>query len=138
MEKARDVLPMVVSIVAFCLFYPLPGFAVTDLVRETPSGQKWQQMDGEIQTLRDRLAADPEPRTSAEANKRIQIMNRIITLYGEGRLMFAEAMPVTGDPDRERQWYAHMARSCRLYGDAWRRKATEMESTAASLRGQGK
>ncbi|NTU47500.1 MAG: hypothetical protein HGA84_00670 [Syntrophobacteraceae bacterium] len=138
MEKARDVLPMVVSIVAFCLFFPLPGFAVTDLVRETPSGQKWQQMDGEIQTLRDRLAADPEPRTSAEANKRIQIMNRIITLYGEGRLMFAEAMPVTGDPDRERQWYAHMARSCRLYGDAWRRKATEVESTAASLRGQGK
>ena len=138
MEKARDVLPMVVSIVAFCLFFPLPGFAVTDLVRETPSGQKWQQMDGEIQTLRDRLAADPEPRTSAEANKRIQIMNRIITLYGEGRIMFAEAMPVTGDPDRERQWYAHMARSCRLYGDAWRRKATEMESTAASLRGQGK
>ena len=138
MEKARDVLPMVVSIVAFCLFFPLPGFAVTDLVRETPSGQKWQQMDGEIQTLRDRLAADPEPRTSVEANKRIQIMNHIITLYGEGRIMFAEAMPVTGDPDRERQWYAHMARSCRLYGDAWRRKATEMESTAASLRGQGK
>jgi hypothetical protein len=138
MEKARDVLPMVVTIVAYCLFFALPGFAVTDLVRETPSGRKWQLMDVEIQGLRERLAADPEPRTSVEANKRIQIMNRIITLYSEGRLMFAEARPVTGDPDREGQWYAHMARSCRLYGDAWRRRAGEMEATAASLRGQGK
>lgn len=138
MKTTKQALSTIAAAVAFSLMFAFSGLAVTDLVRETPTGRRWQQMEAEIQSLREQLAAESEPRTSAEAVKRVQVMTRIIALYGEGRILFAQASPVTDDSTRERQWYAHMARACRLYGDTWRRRAGEMEVTAASLRGQGR
>lgn len=138
MRNVRNVLSVVALSATLSIILPYGAHPVTDLIGETPAGRTWQKIEAEIQQLKDRLASESEPATSAQANKHIQMMNRVIALYGEGRRLFADAKPVTGDESRERQWYGHMARTCRMYGDAWRRKATELEATAARLRGEGK
>lgn len=138
MKKARNALRVVVLAATLSLSFPFAGHPLKDLIGETPAGRAWQKMEAEIQELKDRLASESEPATSAQANKQVQMMKRVIILYGEGRRLFADAKPVTGDENRESQWYAHMARTCRMYGDAWRRRATEMEATAARLKGEGR
>lgn len=138
MRKPRDVLSVVALTAALSIVFPRAGHPLTDLLGETPSGLAWQKMEAEIQELKDRLARESEPTTSAQASRHTQMMRRVIVLYGEGWRLFADAKPVTGDAGRERQWYGHMARTCRMYGDAWRRRATEMEATAARLKGEGR
>lgn len=138
MRNAKNVLSVVALTATLSIIFPYVVHPVGDLIGETPAGRTWHKMEAEIQQLKDQLASESEPTTSAQANKLIQMMNRVIVLYGEGRRLFADARTVTGDEGRERQWYGHMARTCRMYGDAWRRKATELEATAARLKGQGK
>jgi len=105
---------------------------------ETPLFQKWQMMDGDIRKLRDRLPVGKEPETSREAQEIAEIMKQIITIYNQAAVMFSSTETFMDQPDQERQWCGHMRRSCRIYSDAWRKRATSMEETATRLRGEGK
>lgn len=126
------------SVVCLTFILSLSPVRASDDLQVSPFYQRWQLMEKEIQKLKGLLPAGREPESSRDAMERSDIMKRIIVIYNEAAGMFSSGEIFTDYPERERQWYAHMRRTCRIYSDAWRKQATSMEERAVRLRGEGK
>lgn len=137
MKKSANL--MLVIMIAFSLFLMMaPQAEAVNFLYQTPTGNTWQRMTRDYQDLRNQIPADGGPRTSAEGQRRINIMNQIVNLYDRGNSLFTTAQTVTGDPTSERRWYNYMSRSCRIHSGNWQKNIRTMQGITNSLRRQGR
>ncbi len=136
-KSTKSVFGVVVGVTMFFLIMAGQAEAVNFLY-QTPTGNTWQQINRECNNLRNKLPADGGPRTSAEGQRRVNVMRQIVTLYDRGNTLFSRARTVTKQREAERRWYNYMANSCRIHASNWNKNAQHMLRITNSLRKQGR
>lgn len=122
----------------FLLAFGTASSNAYNFLYDTPTGNTWQGMEKNIQDLKNQLPADGGPRSSVEGQRRVNVMYRIVDVYGRGITLFRSATPVTKILEEEKRWYDYMAHSCGIHAQNWTSNAHDMERITENLRLAGK